>query len=154
MSFDLEVIRPKLILQIAELCQTVGLQPLEYPINNPQPPTVQIMGVGHITYDIASQRGGDQNDVLVQAFASEVSDIGGHKVIDKLIKSSGSTSMKEAIEKRAPGQNQVTLDGAIDDLRVVECMGHQIFTSPMPGPGGAALRYVGSTWVVQIETTE
>lgn len=152
--FDMKLIRPALISNIQTLCDSYGLQPAAYPLGNPTPPTVQIMGVGHIRYDLASQRGGDENDVLVQAFVSLVSDQAGHAKLDELLASSGPTSMKEAIQlKDDPVTDQVTLGGLIDDLWVKECLGHQIFKDPMPGPGGMPLRYVGSTWVVQIETT-
>ena len=124
-----------------DLCQAEGLQQSEYMLAQPTPPTVQISGVSDIIYDVAMQRGGDMNDVIVQAFVSLVSDLGGQQKLDRLLRSSGSASMKEAIE------SDPTLGGIIDDLRVRSCTGHQLYQKD------ANTMVIGAQWTVQIETT-
>ena len=141
-GFDLEVIRPAIGVNLATLIAAEGLQWTPYMLAEPTPPTVQVLGAGDIIYDIASQRGGDQNEVLVQAFVSLVSDIAGQMKLDRLLTSTGSTSMKEAIE------SDPTLGGVIDDLRATRCSGHQIFRRL------DNTQVIGATWYVQVETTE
>lgn len=140
--FDLDVIRPALLANLADLCEEQGLQQSPYMLALPTPPTLQIAGVTEINYDITMQRGGDANFIAVQVFVSMVADVGGQMKLDKMLKSSGSTSVKEAIE------SDTTLGGIIDDLRVTRSMGHQQFQRP-----GDNDLVIGSTWIVQIETT-
>lgn len=141
--FDLDVIRPALISNISAICEEEGLQPSEYMLAQATPPTVQITGVAEILYDVAMQRGGDQNEVVVQAFVSLVSDIGGQAKLDRLLRSSGPSSMKEAIE------SDPTLGGAVDDLRVTRCTGTQVYRRDNDSNA-----VIGAQWFVQIETTE
>jgi len=141
-GFDLELIRAALGVNLAALVAAEEMQWTPYMLAEPTPPTVQILGAGEIIYDVAMQRGGDQNEVLVQAFVSLVSDIGGSMKLDRFMKSSGPTSMKEAI------QSDPTLGGIIDDLRVTRCSGHTVYRR------NDNQQVIGSTWYVQVETTE
>lgn len=141
-GFDLEVIRAAIGTNLATLCAAEGYQFTPYMLAEPTPPTVQVLGAGDIIYDIAMQRGGDQNEVLVQAFVCMISDIASQAKLDRLLASSGPTSMKEAI------QSDPTLGGSVDDVRVTRCSGQQIFRKLNNE------QVVGATWYVQVETTE
>ena len=141
-GFDLDLIRPAIGANLAALVAAQELQWTPYMLAEPTPPTVQVLGAGEIIYDVAMQRGGDQNEVLVQAFVALVSDIAGQMKLDQLLKSSGPTSMKEAI------QSSPNLGGIIDDLRVTRCSGHQVFRRLDNA------QVIGATWYVQVETTE
>lgn len=140
--FDLEVIRPAIGTNLAHLIELEELQFTPYMLAEPTPPTVQVLGAGDIYYDVAMQRGGDQNEVIVQAFVSLVADIAGQVKLDRLLRSSGDSSMKEAI------QRDCTLGGAVDDLRVVRSSGHTIYRTKENA------QVIGATWFVQVETTE
>lgn len=140
--FDLEVIRTAMLANLAAIAEAFGLQQVAYALAEPTPPTMQIAGVSDIMYDVAMQRGGDQNMVIVQAFVGMGSDIAAQQSLDRLLKSSGPTSVKEAIE------SDPTLGDTVDDLRVVRCTGHQFFMSR-----DGLKQVVGSTWTVQVETT-
>lgn len=140
-GFDLEVIRPAIGVNLATLVAAEEMQFTPYMLAEPTPPTVQVLGAGDLIYDIAMQRGGDQNEVLVQAFVSMVTDIGGQMKLDRFLKSSGPSSMKEAIE------SDTTLGGLVDDLRVTRSNGHNIYRN------NKNEQIIGSTWYVQVETT-
>ena len=141
--FDLSLIRPALLLSLEELCELEGLQSSPYMLSNVMPPVIQITGVSSVTYDIALQRGGDENTVVVQALISTASDIGGQMKLDRLLTSSGPSSVKQALEV------DPTLGGIIDYLRVVRNSGHQLLTRP-----GENIVHLGTQWFVQVETTE
>ena len=126
-----------------DLCEREGLQGSPYMLSNVMPPVIQITGVSSITYDVALQRGGDENTVVVQALVSTASDIGGQMMLDRLLTSSGSSSVKQAIE------SDPTLGGLVDYLRVVRNSGHQLLTRP-----GEKIVHLGAQWFVQVETTE
>jgi len=111
-------------------------------LSNVMPPVIQITGVSSITYDVALQRGGDENTVVVQALISTASDIGGQMKLDRLLMSSGPSSVKQALEI------DPTLGGIVDYLRVVRNSGHQLLTRP-----GEKIVHLGAQWFVQVETT-
>jgi hypothetical protein len=140
-GFDLELIRAAIGANLATLVAAEGMQFTPYMLAEPTPPTVQVLGSGDIVYDVAMQRGGDQNEVLVQAFVSMISDIGGQMKLDRLLASSGPSSMKEAI------QSDPTLGGIVDDLRVTRSNGHTVYRTSKNE------QVIGSTWYVQVETT-
>lgn len=135
------MIRPAIGVNLAHLIEAEDLQFTPYMLAEPTPPTVQVLGSGDIFYDVAMQRGGDQNEVIVQAFVSLVADIAGQMKLDRLLMSSGDSSMKEAIER------DTTLGGNVDDLRVVRSSGHTIYRTKQNE------QVIGSTWYVQVEST-
>jgi hypothetical protein len=148
--FDLEAIRAALKSNLDPLGQAVGCQVSPYMLGNPTPPTIEVMGPEEIQYDVAMQRGGDENVVVVRAFIGISSDIAAQMTLDKMLQSSGPLSVKEAIEKvDSPGSGRVTLGGLVDDLRVTRSTGYQVY--PQPGEQDDVL---GAAWYVQIETTE
>jgi len=140
--FDLALIRPALLANLEDLIEAEGLQGSSYLLPSPMPPVIQISGLSEITYDVAMHRGGDENIVVVQALTSKTIDEAGQMKLDRLLASSGPSSVKEAI------QSDPTLGGLVDDLRVVRCSGHQILTRP-----GENVSYQGAQWFVQVETT-
>lgn len=137
--FDLAVIREGLKANLDPLAETLGMQITAYMLASPMSPFIEIMGPDEITYDISMQRGGDSTIMIVRAFVSTTLDQGAQIFLDKMLASSGDTSVKEAIE------SDTTLGGAIDDLRVTRCSGYRLYR-PDTGP------LLGAQWFVQIET--
>lgn len=137
--FDPTVIRAALAANIAALAAAEGFQVSQYMIG-PSPPAIEISGIEEIRYDVAMQRGGDQNNVLVRAFVSTGLSEGTQQKLDRLLASSGATSMKAAIE------SDPTLGGACDDLRVTDCSGYVVYPT-------ATGNVLGAEWTIQIETT-
>lgn len=139
--FDPLVIRLALKANLQALATLEKFQLSEYMLGEPTPPYIEIMGADEINYDLALQRGGDQNDVIVRAFVGLAIDKGAQIKLDRLLTSSGPSSIKEAIE------SDDTLGGACDDLRVRTCTGYQVF----PRADGRSV--LGASWTVQVETT-
>jgi hypothetical protein len=138
--FNLEVIRAALAANLAALATAEELQPSLYMLANPTPPTIDIFPED-IDYDKAMERGGDENHVAVRACVGLTSDIGAQKKLDRLLASSGASSVKAAIE------SDTTLGDACDDLRVTRCSGYQVY----PRADGTSV--LAAQWSVQIETS-
>lgn len=139
--FDSAAIRIALKNNLQALATAENMQLSEYMLGEPMPPFIEIMGADEIAYDIALQRGGDQNDMIVRAFVGLAIDKAAQIKLDRLLNSSGPSSMKQAIE------SDDTLGGNCDDLRVRTCTGYQIF------PRGDGRAVLGASWTVQVETT-
>ena len=145
--FDLKEIRAAIVEDLSVLGKAEELQVVKYMLALPTPPTIQVTGAGEILYDVAMQaggganRGGDQNDVVVQAFVSMVSDQAGQEKLDRLLTSSGPSSIKEAIEEG------VALAAIVDAFRVTKCSGSEIY------PRADQTVVVGASWTVQVETS-
>lgn len=138
--FDLAAVREGLKSNLDPLAQQLGMQITPYMLASPMAPFIEIMGPDEINYDIAMQRGGDSTSMIVRAFVSANLDMGAQIFLDKMLASSGNTSVKEAIE------SDTTLGGACDDLRVTRCSGYRLYR-PDTGP------LLGSQWFVQVETS-
>lgn len=100
-----------------------ALQVSAYGLSNPTPPCVQVIGPDEITYDRAMQRGHDDWVILVQAFTGLVTDRGAQELLDRLLESSGSSSVKAAIE------SDRTLGGAAQFCRVERASGYRQYAS-------------------------
>jgi hypothetical protein len=138
--FDLSEIRAALAANLATLADAEGLQINAYMLSNPTPPNIDIFP-DKVTYDITMQRGGDSNMLTVRACVGLASDVGAQQKLDRLIASTGASSIKAAIE------SDPTLGGNCDDLRVTECSGYQVY------PQGAEISILAANWTVQVETS-
>lgn len=90
-----------------------------------------------IQYDLTGSRGTDEWVWKVQAFVAAGISQAAQMRLDQLLASSGDLSIKAALEV------DDTLDGAVNDLRVISAKGHQIFEAK----AGVAF---GSTWTVHM----
>lgn len=81
--------------------------------DNPTPPIAVVMP-GRITYDTAFGRGSDQYQFTVMVIVGRVADRNSQTTLDAYCASSGSTSIKAAIE------GDRTLGGSAMDCRVTE----------------------------------
>lgn len=107
-----------------------------YMLSQPTPPCAWPYP-SEIDYDQAMQRGFDELQVKVLALMPLTDDVGSQVMLDELLASSGSNSMKAAIE------SDKTLAGVVLDLIVESCTGY--FTYQLTsGP------CLGAEWVVRI----
>lgn len=139
--FDLEVVRRGLCANMRALADREDCQLVPYALSEPTPPTIQVMGPDEIAYDVAMQRGGDSIMMVVHAFVAYGMDQGAQIKLDRLLSSSGDSSVKGAVE------SDTTLGGEVDDLRVVSSSGYQMY------PRSDNRVVLGAEWTVQIETT-
>lgn len=113
-----------------------GGQVSPYILSQPTPPVAWCYPA-EIDYDQAMQRGLDELELRVLVLMPLTDDIGSQLALDTLLASSGTGSMKAAIE------SDRTLAGAAHDLIVERCTGY--FTYQLTsGP------CLGCEWVVQI----
>jgi len=90
-----------------------GLRSLAYIPDNPQPPVAVVMP-GRITYDQAFGRGSDEYSFTIMLIVGRVADRASQTTLDGYCESSGSRSVKAAIE------GDRTLGGKALDCRVTE----------------------------------
>lgn len=118
---------------------TVQVSP--YMLENPTPPTIQVMGPDVIEYDQAFQRGMDDMLIIVQGFAGGPSDRGAQVKLDQWLAPSGATSVKAAIEL------DNTLAGLVFNVRVISASGYRIYNLDSRGPA------LGADWTVSVKHT-
>jgi len=90
-----------------------GLRSSAYIPDNPQPPVAVVMP-GRIQYDTAFGRGSDEYQFTIMLIVGRVADRASQTNLDAYCASSGSTSVKAAIE------GDRTLGGTALDCRVTE----------------------------------
>lgn len=112
---DISAIRSALATRLSTLLGTGG-QASAYWMTNPTPPTLQVVGIGPADYDQEFGRGGDTLAATIQGLAGTTVDQAAQIIIDNWIDTSGSTSVKAAIESERP--LPVTLGGIVSSCRV------------------------------------
>lgn len=141
MSTSLASVRAGLAANLAHLNDAGGwIKVSPYQLASPSPPTIQVFP-SKIDYDLANSRGGDVLMFVAQAFVSINFDIQGQVRLDQLLEDSGEFSVKEWIESDS------TLGGVVDDLRVTENTGYQVYALAGRGP------VLGADWVIEILTS-
>ena len=90
-----------------------GLRSSAYIPDNPQPPVAVVMP-GRITYDTAFGRGSDEYQFTIMLIVGRVADRASQTTLDGYCESSGSRSVKAAIE------GDRSLGGKALDCRVTE----------------------------------
>jgi hypothetical protein len=95
------------------LTTITGLRSSAYIPDNPQPPVAIVMP-GRITYDQAFGRGSDEYQFTIMLIVGRVADRASQTNLDAYCASSGSTSVKAAVE------GDRTLGGKALDCRVTE----------------------------------
>src|SRR4051794_6804851 len=83
------------------------LQVSPYLLSNPTPPSAEVQP-GVTDYDLAGSRGLDRWRFTVRVFVGMTTDIGAQKRLDRMLASSGTESVKQALESDS------TLAGAAD----------------------------------------
>ena len=112
---DIAAIRAELATRLQTLLGNTG-QASAYWQTNPTPPTLQVVGVGPVDYDQTFARGGDLLTVTVEGLAGSTADRAAQEQIDNWCDTTGSTSVKAAIETERPAA--VTLGGLVASCRV------------------------------------
>jgi hypothetical protein len=97
----------------ARLATITGLRSSAYIPDNPTPPVAVVMP-GRITYDTAFGRGSDEYQFTIMLIVGRVADRASQTTLDGYCESSGSRSVKAAIE------GDRSLGGKALDCRVTE----------------------------------
>jgi len=118
-----------------------NVQTSAYMLSAPTPPYLEVAAVEEIEYDGAMGRGLDTYRFIVRGYAGLVSDRGAQVKLDEFLASTGSTSVKAAIE------GDRTLGGACSDLQVERVDGYQVYAAEGRGP------FLGAEWTVRVLAT-
>jgi hypothetical protein len=121
----------------ANLDAIPDIQVSAYMLSNPTPPAIEIHP-SQTDYDLALKRGLDRWRFTVRAFVGLTSDIGAQKRLDRMLASSGSESVKAAVESNP------SLSGVIEDLRVINASGYRQYLRE----GASAV--LGAEWEVEV----
>lgn len=121
----------------ANLSTVPGIQASAYMKSSPTPPTVQVFPE-EIEYDEANDA--DTLRFTVQAFVGNTGDEGAQRRLDQMLARVGAYSIKAAIEQDR------TLAGRVDSLRVVSCTGYQEYQ--LQSVSNAV--YLGAQWTVEV----
>jgi len=137
MAGDLTAFRAGLAANLATI-PNVTISP--YVLINPTPPIVWIRPAPDIlvAYHQAMRDGVEIWHLMVQATSGALDDVTAQQMLDALAASSGSSSIKQAVEADR------TLGGHCQDLVVVECRNYVEFARP----DGSTL--IGAEWGVEI----
>jgi len=127
----------------SNLSSIPGVNVSAYVLSNPTYPQLWVYGPAdeRIIYHRAMHDGSEDWNIVVQALVGIPSDIGGQKVLDELVASSGVSSVKAALE------SDRTLGGAAEDLVVQSCSGYGVY----PRPDGTTA--LGAEWAVLVMMT-
>ncbi len=96
------------------------VQTSAYQLEQLMPPTIMVMGPDQVMYDRAFQRGMDEFIILIQGFGGTMLQ-GAQVVMDEWIASTGSLSVKGAIEADR------SLGGKVFDLQVMTMSSYRLF---------------------------
>lgn len=102
-----------------------NLQTSPYLLGTPTPPAAEVVP-GAIDYDLAMGRGLDRWRLTVRVFVGLTTDRGAQVRLDRMIASAGPQSVKQALEA------DCSLNGTVDDLRVVNCSGYRQYGDQQP----------------------
>ena len=129
-----EAIAANLTANLASGCQVSA-----YLVSSPVPPVLDVYPSldQPIVYDRAMGRGQDDWRVTVRGRVALNMDEGAQRLLDKWLASSGTDSVKAAVEA------DPTLGGACSDLRVEECRAYQVFED-------AGTAFLGAEWQVLV----
>lgn len=117
---DIASIRSALATRLATLVGNNG-QASAYMLDNPTPPTLHVVGIASTEYDLTFGRGGDTLLMTIQGVAGSTADRAAQEQLDDWLDTTGSTSVKAAIETERP--NPVTLGGTVAACRVTGTTG-------------------------------
>ncbi len=112
---DISAIRTALASRLSTLVGGTGNSYAYWQVT-PSSPSFHILPFGPTDYDTVNKRGGDEIQLIVQGIASRGLDEAAQRQIDDWCDTSGSTSVKAAIETERP--SAVTLGGLVDYCRV------------------------------------
>lgn len=140
---DIAAIREALRARLETLLDGGG-QSSAYMLENPTPPSLQVTGISATDYDTAFGRGGDTLTMVIQGLVGTTSDRGAQEQLDAWLDTTGTTSVKAAIETERPAA--VTLGGLVSYCRVTGTSGHRIYKTS----NGTDL--LGAEWTVEIHT--
>jgi hypothetical protein len=137
---SLAAIRAGLVTNLNTLKTTYrDMQISPYVLSNPTAPVIWVKPTqDSVTeYHQAMVNGNETWSITVQAFTAGV-DIASQTMLDELLNTSGSHSVKAAIEA------EPTLGGATDQAVVRRCISYQEYQRP------DGTLYLGAEWIVEV----
>ncbi len=117
-------IRTALAAALETALPTTDGQTSDIQLENPSPPTLQVVGVEEVQYDEAMARGLDEFTLVVQGIAGTPFDRTAQTLLDTWKTGFGGTSVKAAIEA------DLTLGGIVQDVRVTRAGHDSILNLP------------------------
>lgn len=124
-----------------------------YLLSNPTPPAFEIeLGEDGVEYDLSMGRGLDEWTFTVRGFVAQNTDIGAQKLLDVWAKSSGTGSVKAALEAAITIDGTAhaarTLGGSVQTSRVISMSPYRQFS-----PRDGSVTYLGAEWVIRAMAT-
>jgi hypothetical protein len=116
-------------LAMAEALKPLGCQVSGYPLSNPSPPCVQVLGPS-FEYDRSvgpPARRLQEWQFRLTVLVSVTNDIASAQLMDEFVSPTGSKSVKAALERDS------TLGGVVSDLRVERGQANQVATLQTTG---------------------
>lgn len=130
-------------LSAAIKARLTDVQVSDHPLSNPTSKAFEIdLDDEGVNYDEAMSRGLDEWWFLVRGFVAETTDVGASVARDDWLASSGSTSVKEAIEVDR------TLGGACQSCRVLNARPRRFSSATSPNT-----TYTAAEWRVRVMAT-
>lgn len=126
-----------------------GVQTSAYNVSNPTLPALIVLGHDEIDYgNLAFGRADTEWNLIVRGYASQNIDQAGQQRLDAWLASSGTQSVRAAIEYKEPGDIQPCLGGLVDWVQVLRATGSNIFQLPNQ------VSALGTDWTVQVQTAD
>jgi hypothetical protein len=116
----------------------LDMQVSAYIIASPTPPFAQVLP-DETTYHEAFQNGAETWGLIVQVIVAFGSDVGAQRQLDELLESSGSLSVKAALEA------DVRLGGIVSDVTVTRTSGYRTYRL-----GATQTEALGAEWNVSV----
>lgn len=113
-----------------------------YALANPTPPCIDLLG-GVVTYDAAMARGMDDITWIVRVMVPWNLDQAWQSILDNMVDSTGSNSLKTNLEVRDSNQAR-SLGGVVSDCRVTQASEYKLY----PQVGGSDV--LGVEFTVQV----
>ena len=126
---DIDAIRAAIASRLSTLVGNTG-QSSAYALDNPTPPCLQVVGIAATSYDLTFQRGTDEILMTIQGIAGNTVDKAAQILLDNWLDTTGSTSVKAAIETERTSGGAVTLGGIVSYCRVTGTTGSRISKLP------------------------
>lgn len=117
-----------------------GINASAYLLSNLTPPCAEVQP-GETEYDLTFARGLDRWTLTVRVLVGASTDQGAQRLLDRMLESSGSVSVKAAIE------SDKTLGGAASSVQVQRCTGYRLISREGHGP------LLGAEWTIEVLAT-
>lgn len=142
---DPSVIRTRIAAAAAAVTMPTGAPSLTCTGYTPDSVTAPHFFVGEYTqdFDKTYRRGMDALEFTCRVLVSRADDRSSQGILDALLKGSGTSSLKAAIEAARGAPGELALDGAADDLHVMRVQGYRWYEHN-------GTQYVGAELIIKV----